>query len=158
DNRRWLAFEARPPDWLLLVDGEPGRTAYANETYYLEAALRLRLPNNGPPLTPYEPERLAWGSGAGLPDLAPFRVVILCNVAELPGQDVARLRAFVTKGGGLLVFTGQRVQPAGYEPLQQSGLVPATVQGSAGPELFRFDTWDKDHPIMRPLSDPQQGD
>ena len=30
DNRRWLAFEARPADRLLLVDGEPGRTVYGN--------------------------------------------------------------------------------------------------------------------------------
>jgi hypothetical protein len=158
DNRRWLAFDARPPDRLLLVDGEPGATVYGNETYYLEAALRLRLTDKGPPVTPYEPDRLAWGGGAGLPDLAPYRVVALCNVDRLAEADVGRLAAFVSGGGGLLVFTGDHVEAAGYEPLRQAGLFPAAVEGTAGPDLFHFATWDKDHPIFRPLSDPQQGD
>ncbi len=158
DNRRWLAFEARPPDPLLLVDGEPGRTVYANETYYLEAALRLRQPGKGAPLTPYEPERLAWGDGVRLPALDRFRVVVLCNVDRLAEANVKILAAFVSGGGRLLVFTGGRVQPAEYEPLRRSGLLPAAVEGPAGPDAFRFGTWDTEHPIFRPLSDPQEGD
>ena len=43
DDRRWLAFEARRPDRILLVDGEPGPSVYSHETYYLETALRLRV-------------------------------------------------------------------------------------------------------------------
>jgi hypothetical protein len=158
DNRRWLAFEVRPPDRLLLVDGEPGRTVFGNETYYLEAALRLRPADKGPPLTPYEPVRLAWGDGASLPDLASYRAVVLCNVARLSAADVKGLAVFVAGGGGLLVFTGGRVQPEGYGPLRQAGLLPAAVEGTAGPGLFHFDTWAKEHPVFRPLSDPQQGD
>jgi hypothetical protein len=158
DNCRWLAFEARPPDRLLLVDGEPGRTVYTNETYYLEAALRLRLPGKGAPLTPYEPERLAWDEGTSLPALGPYRVVVLCNVDRLGEADLKGLGAFVSAGGGLLIFTGDRVEAAGYEPLQRAGLLPAAVHGPAGPDVFRFGTWDKAHPIFRPLSDPQQGD
>ncbi len=158
DDRRWLAFEARAPDRLLLVDGEPGPTVYGNETYYLEAALRLRLPGKGPPLTPYEPERLAWVDGANVPKLTKYAVVVLCNVAKLGELDVSRLRRFVSEGGSLLVFTGKQVQPSSYEPLHQVGLLPASVEGSTERGLFRFDTWDKEHPIFRPLSDPQQGD
>ncbi len=158
DNRGWLAFEARTPDRLLLVDGEPGATIYGNETYYLEAALRLRLPGKGPPLTPYEPERLAWIEGANLPGLTKYAVVVLCNVAKLAEPDVSRLRRFVSEGGRLLVFTGKQVLPSSYEPLHQVGLLPASVEGSTERGLFRFDTWDKEHPIFRPLSDPQQGD
>jgi hypothetical protein len=158
DNRRWLAFEARPPDRLLLVDGEPGRTVYANETYYLEAALRLRLPGRGAPLTPYEPKRLPWGDGASLAGLERCRAVVLCNVDRLAPADVKRLVDFVSSGRSLLVFTGGRVEAAGYDPLRQAGLMPATVEGAAGPDAFRFGSWDKEHPVLRPLSDPQQGD
>jgi hypothetical protein len=158
DNRRWLAFEARRPDGLLLVDGRPGSTVFANETYYLEAALRLRLPDKDSPRTPYEPERLDWEPGKTLPELGEFRAVVLCDVAELPERDVARLRAFVSGGGGLLVFTGPNVRPETYEPLRQAGLFPAAVEGTAGPDDFRPDRWEKDHPILRPLSDPQHGD
>jgi hypothetical protein len=158
DNRRWLAFDARPPDRLLLVDGEPGRTVYTNETYYLEAALRLRLPGKGDPLTPYEPERLAWNEGATLTGLNRYRAVVLCNVQRMGAPDVQRLAVFVSGGGSLLVFTGSRVHAAGYEPLQTAGLLPAAVEGPAGPDAFRFGTWDTEHPLLRPLSDPQQGD
>jgi hypothetical protein len=56
------------------------------------------------------------------------------------------------------VFTGDRVRPEGYASLEMAGLLPAAVEGSAGPDLFRFATWDREHPIFRPLSDPQQGD
>ncbi len=158
DNRRWLAFEARLPDWLLLVDGRPGSTVFGNETYYLEAALRLRLSDKDTPRTPYETERLAWEPGTALPELGPYRAVVLCDVAELPERDAARLRAFVSGGGGLLVFTGPNVRPEGYEPLRRAGLLPAAVEGISGPDEFRWDRWEKDHPILRPLSDPQHGD
>jgi hypothetical protein len=158
DNRRWLAFEARRPDGLLLVDGRPGSTVFANETYYLEAALRLRLPDKGSPRTPYEPERVPSEPGATLPELGEYRAVVLCDVGELSERDRARLRAFVSGGGGLLVFTGPNVRPETYEPLRQAGLFPAMVEGTAGPDDFRWDRWEKDHPILRLLSDPQHGD
>ena len=53
DNRRWLAFEARRADRLLLVDGEPSHSVFGNETYYLEIALRLALPDKHPTLTSF---------------------------------------------------------------------------------------------------------
>jgi hypothetical protein len=158
DDRRWLAFEARTPDRLLLVDGEPGPSVYSNETYYLEAALKLRLNEKAQALTPYQPERLAWTDSATLPDLTPFRVVALCNVARVGEADTKRLRAYVAGGGRLLVCTGKRVTPEEYEPLHRAGLVPATVTATSELGLYRFTTWDREHPILRALSDPQQGD
>jgi hypothetical protein len=167
DDRRCLALDARPPDRLLLLDGQPGISVYGNETYYLEMALHLRLtdsagarsPDRAPaPLTPYEPTRLAWDDGRKLPDLAPYRVVVSCNVARFGDSDIAALRAFVSRGGSLLVFTGDRVQSEGYAPLERAGLLPGSVDGSVGPDLYRFATWDREHPVFRPLSDPQHGD
>jgi hypothetical protein len=158
DDRRWLALDARPPDRLLLLDGQPGVSVYGNQTYYLEMAMRLRLTDKDAPLTPYEPTRLPWGDGGKLPDLSPFRVVVPCNVAHFSDNDLAALRTFVSRGGALLVFTGDRVRPEGYVAVERAGLLPATVEGTAGPDSYRFGTWDRDHPIFRPLSDPQQGD
>jgi hypothetical protein len=158
DNRRYLAIEARLPDRVLLVDGEPGVSVYGNETYYLEAALRLRLPLKGGSITPYEPERLAWANEAALPDLRDFRLLVLCNVASMPEEGVLRLRRFVLGGGSLLFFTGKHVRAEGYEPFTAAGWLPARVVGPAAPGLYRFDHWDKEHPILKPFSDPQQGD
>jgi hypothetical protein len=158
DDRRWLALDARPPDRLLLLDGQPGVSVYGNETYYLEMALRLRLTDKDAPLTPYEPTRLTWADGGKLPDLAPFRVVVPCNIAGLGDAGIAALRNFVSRGGGLLFFTGDRVRPERYSEIERAGLLPASIEGTAGPDLYRFGTWDREHPIFRPLSNPQQGD
>jgi hypothetical protein len=142
----------------LLVDGEPGSSVFGHETYYLETALRLALPGKGSALTPYEPVRWALEAGSHLPDLTSCDVVVLCNVAEVANDDLGRLHTFVTGGGRLLIFTGGKVQPAGYAVIEQAGLLPGTVEVASGAGLFRFQTWQKDHPIFRPLSDPQQGD
>jgi hypothetical protein len=160
DDRRWLAFEARPADRILLVDGDPGASVYGNETYYLETALRLRLPGRGKaePVTPYEPTRLAWGPGSSLPDLAPYRVVALCNVADLPQPAASALRDFVAAGGGLVIFTGDRVRPGAYVALQEAGLAPGNVLGPAEPGQYRFASWEKGHPLLAPFADPQHGD
>lgn len=158
DNRHWLALDARPPDRLLLLDGQPGISVYGNETYYLEMALRLRLTDKDAPLTPYEPVRLAWGDGIALPDLSPYRVVVPCNVARFSERDLAALGTFVSNGGSLLIFTGDRVGPEDGAAGERADLLPATIEGTAAPDLYRFATWDHDHPIFRPLSDPQQGD
>ena len=63
DNRRWLAFQARRPDRVLLIDGQPGPSVFGNETYYLETALRLRLPGDPAAASPspFEPTRAAMG-------------------------------------------------------------------------------------------------
>lgn len=158
DDRHWLALDARPPDRLLLVDGQPGISVYGNETYYLEMALRLRLTDKDAPLTPYEPVRLAWGEGIALPDLSPYRVVVPCNVARFSESDLAALSTFVSGGGGLLVFTGDRVGPEDSAAGERADLLPAIVEGVAAPDRYRFADWDHDHPVFRPLSDPQQGD
>ena len=95
DDRRWLAFDVRRPDQVLLVDGQPGASVFGNETYYLETALRLRLPDEESKAspTPFAPVRQAWsGPGGTLPDLSPFRVVALCNVADVSPAAAGALR------------------------------------------------------------------
>jgi hypothetical protein len=158
DNRRHMAFEARTADRLLLVDGEPGGSVFASETYYLETALRLALPGKVSPLTCYEPERMTLEGGTRLPELGTYRMVVLCNVVGLSENDLNQLRAFVNWGGRLLIFTGGKCLSAGYTPLLQAGLLPGSVEGISEAGLYRMQTWNKEHPIFRPFDDPQQGD
>jgi hypothetical protein len=158
DDQRWLAFEARVADRILLVDGESGSSVFASETYYLETALRLALPGKNSVLTPFEPECVVLEGKSQLPNLVSYRMVALCNVAGLSDNDLACLRAYVNSGGRLLIFTGGKVQAASYAPFSQAGLLPCTVGSMSEAGAFRIQTWDTDHPIFRPLSDPQQGD
>jgi len=161
DDRRWLAFEARRPERVLLVDGEPGPSVFGNETYYLETALRLALPGQDPnaSATPYVPERLAWNGRSGpLPGLDPFRIVALCNVPDLTPADAGALGAFVASGGMLIIFTGDQVKPGAYAGLEEAKVMPGRLEGPAEDGSYRFTGWEKDHPILAPFADPLHGD
>jgi hypothetical protein len=161
DDRRFLAFDARLPDRVLLIDGEPGPSVYGNETYYLETALRLKLPGDdkATSATPYEPTHVALSAaGSSLPDLSPFRVAALCNVAELSPAEAGSLARFVESGGSLMVFTGDQVKAAAYAALEPAKVLPARLEGPAEIGSYRFADWVKDHPAFIPFADPQYGD
>jgi hypothetical protein len=161
DDRRWLAFDARRPDRVLLIDGEPGPSVYGSETYYLETALRLKLPGDlsTASATPYEPAHVSWnGQGSPLGDLSPFRVVALCNVAEISSAEANALARFVESGGSLIIFTGDQLKAGAYSPLVQTKILPARLQGTGAIGVYRFADWVKDHPLFSPFADPQYGD
>lgn len=156
DNRRWIAFEARHPDRILLVDGQQGRSVYTNETYFLETALRLRL--KGITRRSFEIERIVWEDGKGLPDLTGFKTILMCNVLRWSNEDVTRLKNYVHDGGHLIVSCGDQTRVSHLEMLKEAGLLNIEIerQPMAGP--FRIKSWDSDHPILTPFEDAQQGD
>jgi hypothetical protein len=160
DDRRWLAFEARRRDRVLLVDGEPGPTVFGNETYFLEMALRLGLPgeSSNASTTPYEPVRLAWNGQRSLPGLDQFRVVALCNVPDLSPANSEALEGFVRSGGNLVIFTGDLVKAGAYAALQEAKVMPGRLEGAAADGPYRVGDWEKDHPIFALFDDPLHGD
>ncbi len=162
DDRRYIAFETRLPERVLLVDGEPGPSVFGNETYYLETALRLGLPGdvgNETPPTPYEPVRLdAASPGFELPDLAGFRIVALCNVGALSREAAERLSRFVVTGGNLIVFPGDRAGANDYGALLDLNILPGRIGERAESGPYRISDWTKDHPILAPFADPLHGD
>lgn len=158
DNRRWLAFEARQPERLLLVDGEEGRAVFQNETYYLETALRIRSEEAGGRLRSFEPERIVWENGSGFPRLDGYRAVVLANVRRLTDDDAARLKSYVQAGGSLLIFAGDQVSRTTLLPLQQAELLPGEVVATASEKSVRITEWAKTHPALACFNDPQFGD
>lgn len=158
DNRRFLAFVARHPDRVLLVDGQEGRTAYANETYFLDTALRLTTDETEERLRAFEPERMVWEAGEGFPRLDGFRVVVLANLRRLSDRDGERLRQYVEQGGRLLIFVGDQTTRATLEPLQSQQLLPGRIASRSTEGPVRVDRWDETHPAFAPFRDPQQGD
>jgi Aerotolerance regulator N-terminal/von Willebrand factor type A domain len=161
DDRRYIAFEARLPDRVLLVDGEPGRSVYGDETYYLETALRLKLAGDEPTRSssPYEPVHIPRsGSEKPLTELKSARVVALCNVDDVTPAEADALARFVEAGGGLIVFTGDRVKIEAYGALERAKVLPARIQGPVAISSYRFADWVKDHPVLSRFADPQYGD
>lgn len=158
DNRRWVAFEARHPDRVLLVDGQEGRSVFTNETYFLETALRLRTDEVSGTERSFEPERMAWESGEGFPRLDGYRAIVLANVRRLSEKDGDRLDEYLRGGGSLLIFAGDQMTRESLAPLAKRRLLPGTTAAEPVDGRLFIDGWDAQHPALACFSDPQRGD
>jgi hypothetical protein len=158
DNRRWVAFEARHPDRVLLIDGQEGRSVFTNETYFLETALRLRTEEVTGAERSFEPERIAWESGEGFPRLDGYRATVLANVRRLTETDGDRLVEYLHAGGSLLIFAGDQVSRQSLAPLAKRRLLPGAIAAEPIDGKLLVDEWDEKHPALACFADPQQGD
>jgi hypothetical protein len=163
DDRRHLAIAVAPPTRVLLVDGDSARgpVSMASETHYLQAALRLAPAGERYARSPFEVRAIAPGEeGGALPDLAGVDVVVLANVGRLGSSDVARLAERVARGGGLVIFTGDRVDAAAADSLAAAGLGVGRVEGALADRqtAWRLERWEASHPLFRPFADPERGD
>lgn len=157
DNQRWLAFEARRPDRVLLVDGQEGRSVFANETYYLETALKLRGPSDGGGRS-FEVDRIVWEAGSGFPNLSGFRCVVLANVRRVTDEDAGRLNEYLTAGGNLLIFAGSQTTSASWKPLVEASLAPGQIADLPREDRLRVTRFAENHAALAPFKDPQHGD
>lgn len=110
DDHFYYALRTVTPVHVLLVDGDPGTSLFDSEIFYLLHALQPRGVL-GKPL--FVPKPVPW-EGLEQERLSSYQVIILCNVEALAPPVRQRLQQFVTEGGGLLVFAGNRVDPVRY--------------------------------------------
>ncbi len=159
DNRRHLAVLAAPQERVLLVDGAEADSALFSETLYLEAAVGLAPRGKSYAACPFVAEVVSFEQ-TGLPRLDNTRLVVLANVPKLSSSEVRRLDDFVRGGGGLLVFTGERMTHDSTSALTEDGLIPATLGEPvhARDLPFRWQSWDEANPLFEPFRDPQYGD
>ena len=160
DNARQVAILASKANRILLADGDPARSPLLSETYFLATALRLAPSGEAYSETPFDPVIVPLEPGDSLPPLRDVKVVVLANVGEVTNETARGLSGFVHGGGGLVVFGGDRVQAKGYAPLATAGLVPGRIAGPvhASDLPFRLDSWEEQHPVLKPFADPQHGD
>jgi hypothetical protein len=85
---------------------------------------------------------------------------VLANVEDLGASDARRLAEFVERGGGLLVFTGDRVRREGTRAIEAAGLGVGDILGPTTPtELpWRLERWNARHPVFKLFADPEHGD
>ena len=141
DNTRHLLLHIRHPRNLLIVDGARGRTRFQDETYFLRHALDAAMPA-GNALFQYQFRYDHTG------DTAAFQTVVLANVPALSSEDTRQLQALLARGGNVLFFLGDQIQPAAYNQLALPGLFPATLAPNAKPETQVIVTWSADHPVL----------
>jgi len=119
---------------VLLVDGDRHTSPLAGETGFLRLALSPRDQEDPGWRTVIEPS-VVEPSDLRYQDLSKFKVIVLANVAALPGAAVSELERFVVGGGGLFLALGDRVQLEAYNRdlyRQGGGLLPVPLERVEG--------------------------
>lgn len=148
----YFGLQAHDKLRVLLVDGDPQTSLVQSETFFLTRALN---PAGERDASQYLPTVII-PEGLNTAELDAYEVIVLCNVATLPDNFIARLQAYVRQGGGLLIFGGDRLQAANYNA-KLSGFLPSNLGDrkvaaeSAGEKIAKLDLT---HPALQGFSDP----
>jgi hypothetical protein len=146
DDTRWARVEVRRDVRVLLVDGDPRTVRRDDELFYLETALRPGdAAESQLDLTTITADEL---KGRALGD---FDVIFLANVK--PSVDVAPLKEFVQRGGGLFISLGDNADPDAYDEAF-GDLLPQPLQAirSAGGDGEHLQRARSGHPVLAPLA------
>jgi hypothetical protein len=145
DNRRWLALPVREAVRVLAIAGRPG------EARHVALALNPRPRERGSIEVTEAAESALLET-----DLAAYDCIVLCNVGRFSRDEAALLRAYLERGGGLIFFLGDQVQPASYnEQLAQDDpklrVLPARLGDVAREAQYRLNPLDYGHAIVSPF-------
>lgn len=134
DNTSMASIPVRDRMPVLLVNGDPGNGPLKGETDFAEIALqpysagRVELADRITTRV-IRPEELQTAA------LANTAVVILANVRKLEDPQLRALEEWVRRGGGLLVFPGDRLDAGWYTDRMHAGgkgLYPAPLTAPTG--------------------------
>lgn len=162
DDRRTLAVRAIKEVRVLLVDGDPGAEPRDSEVFFLRHAL-VPVPASEQPNYFVKVSRLV---GTELPTarLDDFDAVVLANVPDFAEPVAKGLEQYVRRGGGLMIFPGNRIDGAFYneELAAKLHLLPATfgpARGDAEQDANYFTLQDRglEHDIVALWNDPNAG-
>jgi len=103
--------------------------------------------------------------------LRDYEVVVLSNAPSIEGRDYEGLKYFVSRGGGLVIFAGDGIEPEKYNTLSDNDdrtFLPARIGSIVGrpsvsgrraddPE-YVLSEFDYRHPMMKNFQGGQDGD
>ncbi|PQO27758.1 VWA domain-containing protein [Blastopirellula marina] len=96
-------------------------------------------------------------------DLLGYDAVYLSNVAQFAADEVAILRGYVERGGGLVFFLGDRVNAASWnaslatDTAQEAAILPLKFDGPSPRGEYFLDPRDYDHAMLQPFRGQQAG-
>jgi hypothetical protein len=120
DNQRSMILKARERINALLVDGRPSPDPYTSATGFLQVALWPTNPRDTESTSLFDTQ-VVGPSGLESLQIASFPLIILADVPALPTTALARIKAAVRDGAGLLVIAGAQVTPANLAAMFSEG-------------------------------------
>ncbi len=161
DDSRTIVVRGTKRVRVLLVDGDLGREARDAETFFLRALFAASGTQGQPPLIE---AKVSDAGSMARENLDDFDAIVLANVSDMSTTTVDAIATYVTRGGGLLIFPGDRMQRSFYneEFGAKRNLLPATFGEPKGDEkaqtrLSTFSDSQLDHPIATLWKDPASG-
>lgn len=152
DDRRDFVVQVPRDLRVLVVDGSPSSVRYRDEAFFYEAALNAPGSPARPTLRDTE---AAWRE-----KFSDYDVMALLNVPAPAPEVVARLKAFVEGGGGLLLSMGDQVEVDSWNQ-RLAALLPrqlrlvksagATGETALRPARLGDVAWE--HPLFLPFTD-----
>lgn len=122
DDMHPFAFSTRSPKRIALVDGDPGKTPFTGEAYFLEKAIHASA--SGKALSPF---RATISTSLPAAEDA-VDAIALCNVASLSPTDARLLRTHLDRGCGIAIFAGDKTVPASWTAAVTEGLLPNGIE------------------------------
>jgi len=156
DDRAYLAVRVRDSVKVLIVDGDPGASPRESERFYLALAM--------------QPEERSYAERRAVTDpkiindvtfeqepLDEYDLVVLANVAQITTERIEAVRAYVDRGGALMIFMGDLTAPEDYSRMFAPAKDPflpmrfTGVRGSAvdKTQFVGLKVADETHPVMQ---------
>jgi hypothetical protein len=150
--RYFFTLYAQDKTKVLVVDGDPQTALVRSETFFLSRALNPAGDDESSIFLP----TVIVADGLSTVALESYQVVALCNVSALTDTAAQTLRDYVSRGGGLLIFAGDRLQmdsynqklaPALLAPLRDKKVAPENV----GEKIGKIEI---SHSALKSFTDP----
>ncbi len=151
DNVRYFVADVANAIRILVVNGEPSTDLFEDEVTYLSTALRPKGEVfSGNDVVVVDESELETA------DLSTYHAVVIANVYRVSEPAAQRLEQFTRRGGGVIFFLGDQVDPGLYNATlyrDGRGLLPAMLEERVrGGRPYHLNITDRLHPVMRPLS------
>ncbi|MFH1379044.1 MAG: DUF4159 domain-containing protein [bacterium] len=136
DNQFYFYLEAQEKISVLSVDGDPEMGTVRGETYFMRTALTRYQVQSGIELKTINQDEFDEIK------LNEYQVILLCNVDPVTPKAAEKLRTFITEGGGVGIFPGERVTMQTYAGMDD--LLPAqferVVEAAGKPFMVQEET------------------
>ena len=155
DDAFYFTMPLRPTARVLCVNGVASPQPADRETFFLANALSPKALGSAEQVITGIDVRTRDVDGLADEILFQYDVIVFANVASLDEKMRKRLAEYLRDGRSVLVFLGDRFEPAEYNGW---GFLPGSLGEKKQGDYAVLTGIDYDHPALKPFADPAYGD